>query len=96
MYMALMKKRKGVLIYESKNSHELHAEPVVMGEREQKFIDDAFEWMRTVYQAYEDNQLPKKPYRSNSKVCKRCPLAAQCAEAGVGDVKIAPMVGLSD
>jgi radical SAM protein with 4Fe4S-binding SPASM domain len=44
--------------------------------------------MRTVRKAWEDKLLPKKNYRSNSKICKTCPLAKVCAGAGEGDIKI--------
>ena len=88
IYMKILKKAKGVLIYENKNNHELLAIPVVVNDHYIKWVDQAFEWMRTVRKAWEDKTLPSKNYRSNSKICKTCPLAKVCAEAGEGAIKI--------
>lgn len=88
IYMKVLKKAKGVIIYENKNNHELLAIPVVVNDYYIKWVDQTFEWLRTVRKAWEEKQLPKKNYRSNSKICKTCPLAKVCAEAGEGDIKI--------
>jgi CRISPR/Cas system-associated exonuclease Cas4 (RecB family) len=88
IYMKILKKAKAVLIYENKNNHELLAIPVVVNDYYRKWIDQTFDWMREVRKAWEDKLLPKKNYRSNSKICKTCPLAKVCAEAGEGDIKI--------
>ena len=88
IYMKILKKAKGVLVYENKNNHELLAIPVVVNDYYIKWVDQAFDWMRSVRKAWEEKTLPKKNYRSNSKICKTCPLAKVCAEAGEGDVKI--------
>jgi CRISPR/Cas system-associated exonuclease Cas4 (RecB family) len=88
IYMKILKKAKAVLIYENKNNHELLAIPVEVNEYYIKWVDQTFEWMRTVRKAWEDKMLPKKNYRSNSKICKTCPLAKVCASAGEGEIKI--------
>jgi CRISPR/Cas system-associated exonuclease Cas4 (RecB family) len=88
IYMKILKKAKGVLLYENKNNHELLAIPVEVNEYYIKWIDQTFEWMRTVRKSWEDKILPKKNYRSNSKICKTCPLRAICDQAGEGAVKI--------
>ncbi len=88
IYMKILKKAKGVLIYENKNNHELLAVPVEVNEYYIKWVDQAFEWMRTVRKAWENKTLPEKNYRSNSKICKSCPLRAVCDEAGKGETKI--------
>jgi len=88
IYMKILKKAKAVLIYENKNNHELLAIPVEVNEYYVKWVDQTFEWMRTVRKAWEDKLLPKKNYRSNSKICKTCPLAKVCASAGEGEIKI--------
>jgi CRISPR/Cas system-associated exonuclease Cas4 (RecB family) len=88
IYMKILKKAKAVLIYENKNNHELLAIPVEVNEYYIKWVDQTFEWMRTVRKAWEDKLLPKKNYRSNSKICKTCPLAKVCASAGEGEIKI--------
>jgi CRISPR/Cas system-associated exonuclease Cas4 (RecB family) len=96
IYMKILKKAKGVLIYENKNNHELLAIPVEVNEYYIKWVDQTFEWMRTVRKAWENKTLPKKNYRSNSKICKTCPLAKVCASAGEGDIKINSMEPLDE
>lgn len=88
IYMKILKKTKAVLFYENKNNHELLAIPVVLTEGYKKWVDNAFDWMREVRKAWEEKTLPKKNYRSNSKICKTCPLAKVCASAGEGDITI--------
>jgi len=88
IYMKILKKAKGVIIYENKNNHELLAIPVEVNDYYIKWVDQTFEWMRTVRKAWEDKTLPTKNYRSNSKICKTCPLRAVCDEAGEGQIKI--------
>jgi len=88
IYMKIMNKKKSVLIYENKNNHELLVLPVEMNEYYQKWVDEAFQWMRDVRKNWEDKKLPIKNYRSNSKICKTCPLSKVCADAGKGEVKM--------
>jgi CRISPR/Cas system-associated exonuclease Cas4 (RecB family) len=95
IYMKIMKKEKGLFIYESKNSHELHIIPVEVNDEYIKWIDNAFDWMRTVRKAWEDRELPTKPYRSNSKICKGCPLKSTCDSSDKGTIKIKPLEKLA-
>ncbi len=88
IYMKILQKRKAVLIYENKNNHELLILPVEINDYYKKWVNDAFDWMRTVRKAWVDRTLPEKTYRSNSKICKNCPLANVCVDAGKGDVRI--------
>jgi CRISPR/Cas system-associated exonuclease Cas4 (RecB family) len=88
IYMKILKKRRAVILYENKNNHELLAIPVEVNDYYRKWVDDAFQWMRDVRKAWENKTLPKKNYRSNSKICKTCPLAKVCASAGDGEVKL--------
>lgn len=96
IYMKILKKSKGVLIYENKNNHELLLIPVTINDYYVKWVNETFEWMRTVRKAWEDKTLPKKNYRSNSKICKTCPLSKVCASAGEGDIKINSMEPLDE
>jgi CRISPR/Cas system-associated exonuclease Cas4 (RecB family) len=96
MYMKILKKDKGVLIYENKNNHELLTLPVQVNDEYRKWIDYAFDWMRQVRKAWTDREIPVKTYRSNSKICKGCPIQKACAEAEVGVLKIKPLEGLSE
>lgn len=96
IYMKILGKAKGVLLYENKNNHELLALPVEVNEVYKNWINYAFDWMREVRKAWEDKTLPKKNYRSNSKICKNCPLAKTCATAEPGEIKIASLEELSE
>jgi CRISPR/Cas system-associated exonuclease Cas4 (RecB family) len=91
IYMKILGKRLGILLYENKNTHELHAITVEPTPEYVAWADYAFDWMRTVRKQWESGEIPQKPYRSNSKVCKTCPLAATCAVSEKGKDKIAPL-----
>lgn len=94
IYMKILNKNKAVLIYENKNNHDLLVIPVEANDYYRQWVDNAFAWMKTVRKAWEDKTLPTKNYRSNSKICKTCPLQKTCASAGVGSVKIASLEAL--
>jgi CRISPR/Cas system-associated exonuclease Cas4 (RecB family) len=91
IYMKILGKKKGVLIYENKNNHELLILPVEVDDNYRQWIDNAFQWMREVRQAWVDRTLPTKNYRSNSKICKTCPIQKACSDAGDGTIKIKSM-----
>jgi len=91
MYMKILKKDLGALIYENKNNHELLVIPVEVNDHYRRWVDQAFDWMRTVRKSWENKELPQKTYRANSKICKVCPLQKTCAEAETGVVKIKPL-----
>jgi CRISPR/Cas system-associated exonuclease Cas4 (RecB family) len=88
IYMKILNKTKAVLIYENKNNHDLLVIPVEISDYYIRWVNQTFDWMRTVRKAWEDKQLPEKNYRSNSKICKTCPIQKACAEAGKGLIKI--------
>jgi CRISPR/Cas system-associated exonuclease Cas4 (RecB family) len=88
IYMKILNKKQAVLIYENKNNHELLIIPVEINDYYERWVNQTFDWMRTVRKAWVDRTLPEKNYRSNSKICKTCPLRATCDLAGKGDVKI--------
>lgn len=96
IYMKIMKKGKAVLIYENKNNHDLLILPVEVNDYYRDWVDNAFQWMRDVRKAWVDKTLPTKNYRSNSKICKTCPISKICAEAGVGSVKISSLEALRE
>lgn len=91
IYMKILMKKYGILLYESKNSHELHAITVEVTDEYKAWADYAFDWMKKVRAQYESGEIPQKPYRSNSKICKGCPLAATCAVSERGSTKIDPL-----
>jgi CRISPR/Cas system-associated exonuclease Cas4 (RecB family) len=96
IYMKILNKSKAVMIYENKNNHELLIFPVELNEYSFKWVENAFEWMRTVRKAWENKTLPEKNYRSNSKICKTCPIRATCDVAGSGDIKIKSLEPLDE
>jgi CRISPR/Cas system-associated exonuclease Cas4 (RecB family) len=96
MYMKVWGIGKGVMIYENKNNHELLTLPVTVNDHYRNWVNKTFDWMRVVYKSWQDKELPQKPYRSNSKICKVCPIQKACAEAEVGTVKIKPLELLKD
>jgi CRISPR/Cas system-associated exonuclease Cas4 (RecB family) len=96
IYMKILKKAKAVLIYENKNNHELLLLPVEVNDHYRRWVDQAFDWMRTVRKAWVDRTLPKKNYRSNSKICKNCPIQKACASAEIGEIKINSLEPLAD
>jgi CRISPR/Cas system-associated exonuclease Cas4 (RecB family) len=91
IYMKILGRKLGVLLYENKNSHELHAIPVEADEESMAWVELAFDWMRKVRAQWENGEIPKKPYRSNSKICKSCPVKNACAAAATGKDKIEPL-----
>lgn len=88
IYMKVLNKTKGVLIYENKNNHDLLVIPVEINDYYIRWVNQTFDWMKAVRKSWEDKQLPEKNYRSNSKICKTCPIQKTCAEAGKGQIKI--------
>ena len=96
IYMKILNKTKAVLIYENKNNHDLLVIPVEINDYYIRWVSQAFDWMKTVRTAWEDKKLPEKNYRSNSKICKTCPLRATCDEAGKGEIKIKSLEPLDE
>jgi CRISPR/Cas system-associated exonuclease Cas4 (RecB family) len=88
IYMKILNKTEAVLIYENKNNHELLILPVAMSDYFTKWVDGTFDWLRSVRKAWADRTMPEKNYRSNSRICKSCPVKATCDVAGKGDIKL--------
>ena len=91
IYMKILKKKKAVFIYENKNNHELLILPVEVNDYYVRWVDQAFDWMKETRKAWVDRTLPRKNYRSNSKICKTCPVKKACDIAGEGTIKIKPL-----
>jgi CRISPR/Cas system-associated exonuclease Cas4 (RecB family) len=96
IYMKILGKQKGALIYENKNTHELLVIPVQVNDNYRQWVEYAFKWMKEVREAWVNQTIPTKNYRGNSKICKTCPVKAACAEAGTGTLKIASLEELSE
>lgn len=81
IYMKATGRKKGVLLYENRNDLSVLAMEIDFNEKNEKILEDALEWMRMVYKAYEESDLPKRPYRSQTvKICQNCPLNKVCWE----------------
>jgi CRISPR/Cas system-associated exonuclease Cas4 (RecB family) len=91
IYMHSQDARYGFVMYENKNTQEILVLPIVMNERRQKILDNAFEWMRSTYKTYEEGTLPTRPFTQKSNECKRCPIRKQCWSGPEGEIDIAPM-----
>jgi hypothetical protein len=52
--------------------------------------------MESISNAWKKKELPIKNYRSNAKICKKCPVRKTCDEAGDGVIKIASLKELSE
>jgi CRISPR/Cas system-associated exonuclease Cas4 (RecB family) len=91
-YMKVRERNLGFLLYENKNSQEFLIIPIKMDEKNQNLIDNAFDWMRRVYKAYEDDTTPNRPLTQRSKICKACPFYEYCwsseAPEGVIDIPL--------
>lgn len=88
LYMHVLGLEKGFLLYENKNMQDMLIIPVTWNAQNKKLIDETLDWMRMVRKNWEDGNLPKRPFRSNSRICKQCPFTAHCwsDEQGVVDL----------
>lgn len=96
IYMKILNKPVGVLIYENKNNHELLVFPIEVNDVYKQWVNGLFDWLKEVRGSWKNKNLPEKNYRSNSKICKGCPVKAACDEAGPGVIKIKSMEKLSE
>lgn len=91
-YMKVLGKKNGAFIYENRNDNSLLVIPVTMDDANQKTIDDAFEWMKNVWQLHLDGKLPTRPWKQTSPNCAKCPFFKSCWEdAPEGTEKVKPL-----
>jgi CRISPR-associated protein Cas4 len=91
LYMYLLEEQYGALLYENKNDHTKLLIPVEMTELNRFKVEKVIAWMRMVYANYKKDELPENPYRSNSKVCKDCPIREWCFSKEKGTIKLATL-----
>ena len=94
MYMRILGRDQGLILYESKNDHELLGVLVEWTAEYTAWADYLFGWLKETHMAWRNKQIPKKTYRANSKVCRECPLQQACLEAEAGEITIKPLQGL--
>jgi hypothetical protein len=77
------------------NTQQILIIPVKMDDKNYELIERVFEWLRTVYSAYEQGLEPRRPVkRRDSVICKQCPLRKACwdgEDKGVIDIPIMEM-----
>jgi len=90
IYMKILKKKKGLIIYENKNTHDILILPVNVNQSHVDFVNYLFDWMKQVYTTWENKTLPKIPFRGETqiKLCERCPLQQEFSKAPAGDIFI--------
>lgn len=93
-YMRILDYKVGAFVYENKNDNTLLVIPIEMDSVNREVIDAALNWMRTVYEAYQDDKMPVRPWKQSSPNCKDCIFFKTCwdDDAPEGDIKIKPMV----
>jgi CRISPR/Cas system-associated exonuclease Cas4 (RecB family) len=94
LYMHFLGIKHGLLLYEDKNDHSKLLIPVEMDDVNKEKIEAVVQWMQTVYKTYENGDLPKRPFRKNSKICQSCPLLKWCGEQPEGTVDL-PALGFT-
>lgn len=92
LYLYVMKEKYGLLLYENKNDHTKLLLPVEMTPENKKRVDAVLSWMRNIYAIYKRGDIPKNPYRANSKICKNCPIKEHCFNiAPEGNIDVEPL-----
>jgi len=94
IYMKVLGRSKGIIIYENKNNHELLLFPIEVNDNYRSWINNTFDWMNEVHASWKNKELPIKNYRTNSKICKKCPVKKACDDAGAGVIKIKSLESL--
>lgn len=83
---------KGFFLYMNKNDQSICVIPVEMNEVNRKILDEVYDWLRRVRKAWEDQELPKRPFRKrDNPTCNSCPLQESCWDGPEGDIKIPKM-----
>lgn len=92
-YLKATGKKKGFLLYENRNTLDVLIIEINFDEKNEKILEDAFNWFRLVYKAWEDQTLPMRPFRNQEvKLCQACPVNKVCWEDKPdGDVKLPKM-----
>lgn len=93
LYMHILEKKKGFLLYENRNDNSLLVIPVAMDEKNTEVLGEALDWMRKVKKASDEKQLPQRPWTKRNKICRNCPLFDECwnPKMPMHDVVIPPM-----
>jgi CRISPR/Cas system-associated exonuclease Cas4 (RecB family) len=81
----------GFVMYQDRNSRQLLVLPLRYDDHAE-LLDKTFAWLRAVYAAYKNEQLPTRDLYAYgtkpSKICQSCPVRKACAELPSGDITI--------
>lgn len=88
LYLYFLGEKYGVLLYEDKNDHQKLLIPVEMTDKNKMAVEKVVDWMRLVHKTYVEDKLPTIPFKSNSKICKECPLQKWCYSQPKGDIDL--------
>lgn len=88
LYMKILNVSMGVILYENKNTHEMLIFPLTVTKEYKEYVNYMFDWMNEVYQAWVDKTIPKRPFRTKTKICQKCPLVNLCYELPDGTLDI--------
>jgi CRISPR/Cas system-associated exonuclease Cas4 (RecB family) len=78
IYMYILGINKGIVIYESKDTNELHGITFEMTEEYREQVEGILEWCRKVWAMHQNEEMPARGFRKDSKVCKSCPVEERC------------------
>lgn len=92
IYMYILDADEGILLYEDNNDKRLLAVPIYMTDENREAVERVFEWMRKIWKAHEEDQLPARPWKKTSPNCAGCPLFDECWNEPREDIKIKSMV----
>lgn len=95
IYMKALGITKGFLLYENKNMQNLLIIPVNWNAVNEQIANETWEWMETVYDAFKEGQLPKRPFKKSGTVCANCPFQKHCWDDETGVVDL-PLLSVPD
>lgn len=79
LYMRITGLDKGFLMYEDRDSLQICVMEISMDEKNAKVLDDALDWMRTVYNNWKDGgEIAAAPWTKRNKACRHCPVFNDC------------------
>jgi CRISPR/Cas system-associated exonuclease Cas4 (RecB family) len=88
IYMKVRGATEGLILYENKDTNEMHIIPILMSKRNEDFINGVFDWMKLVKSNIDDGKLPKRVFAKTSYMCKNCPVTKECWSGLEGDINI--------
>jgi len=91
IYMKIRGATEGLILYENKDTNEMHIIPILMSKRNEDFINGVFDWMKLVKSMIDADKLPRRGFEKGTYVCKNCPVAKACDAGDVGVVLIKPL-----